>query len=60
MCITALFIFYRFAKNVVCTISALVVSVILGELKFFKNLTRIIILHVFIKNLFYPQNKYFL
>ena len=48
------FNFYRIAENVVCTIPALVVCTILGELKFLKSLKRQIILHIFITN-FYPQ-----
>ena len=49
---------YRFAKNIVCTISALVIGLcpILGELKFLKNLKQQVILHVFIKNLYLKIN----
>ena len=51
------FNFYNFAENIVCTILALVICAItIGELKFLKNTSWQIILHIFIKNL-YPRNN---
>ena len=58
MCTTSLWCLICFTKNNVRTISALVMWAILGELKFWKNLKRQIILHVFIQNLYPTMNTF--